>query len=390
MIEGREMVSPDLMDVVEECGAPPFGDAQNLQEQQLQRTSLQVELDQLAAILAAEHTYRVPHIPCTAMTSDPSRLPYGEWRKKICQWSFKVIDHFRFDREVVSAALNIFDRYLAAAPRSLDTNSCPCPACQRSVDSRTFQLTAMTSLYLAMKMASDCSSPLCHSTTRKLRLASFVELSRGQFCADDICRMEESILAKLKWKIHPPTPMSLVIYLLNLMPLRSAIPWPATKRYDLVLHVLHECSRYLTELSVCLGDRCSIYSSSQVAYAAILVSMEFLTYEALPQQVRDAFNKAVVSMSMASGGTALAPNHHSIIILQECLRQSFWPEMLLEDCKNSDTIGEHPIRMARGYGLLDASFSAPHHHHHYSTSPQTQQQGKVSTAWQGSPVSVLR
>ena len=376
------------MDVVEQCDAPPLFVDTQFHEQQLQRAGLQ--LDQLSTILAREHTYRVPHIPCTAMVEDPTRLPYGEWRKKICQWSFKVIDHFRFDREVVSSALNMFDRYLAAAPRSRDMDSCPCPACQRSVDSKTFQLTAMTCLYLAMKMASDCGTALCPSPTRKLRLASFVELSRGQFCEEDVCRMEQSILQELKWKVHPPTPMSLVIYLLNLMPSRSSIPWSAKKRYDLVLHVLHELARYLTELSVCLGDHCSIYSSSQVAYAAILVSMDLLTYEALPQQVRDAFNKAVVSMSMASGGTALAPNHHSILYLQDVLRRSFWPEMLLEDSNNSDM--GHPIRMARGFGLLDASFlsaTSPSQRSHHSAPPDLSAK-EISTSWQGSPISVLR
>jgi hypothetical protein len=343
------------------------------------RANAELVEDQLMVLLDRETAYTVPHTPCRASIVDPDRLPYDEWRRKICQWSFKVIDHFRLDREVVSCAMNIFDRYLARMPKSFDMETCDCPACQRSVDSRTFQLTAMTSLYLAMKLNSDNGDN--ESSCRKLRLISFVELSRGQFCADDICEMETTILKELRWQVHPTTPMTCVSYLLRLMPPATSIPWPARKSYDLVLHVLHELARYLTELSVCLGSTCSAHTPSQIAYASIMVSMDLLTYPALPLQVRRYFNEAVVSLSSRSGGTILTPHDEIILYLQEKLRQSFWPEMLMDDRESSET--GHPISMARDFGLLDISSLS-------STPYYAPNRTSVKENWEGSPICVSR
>ena len=365
-----DMVSPVCCEAIQHPASIPA------------KADSQLVEDQLMALLLAEETYQVPHVPCTTSSVDPDRIPYAEWRRKICQWSFKVIDHFRLDREVVSCAMNIFDRFLANIPKTFDVCVCPCPSCQRSVDSRTFQLTAMTSLYLAMKLNSDNGSDDCSSPSRRLRLFSFVELSRGQFCAEDISEMEKTILKELRWKVHPPTPMTFISYLLRLMPPHSTMPIESRKTYDLVLHVLHELARYLTELSVCLGSACSVHSPSQVAYAAILVSMDLLTFSALPDYIRDAFNEAVVSLSSQSGGTILTPHDEPIRFLQDRLRQSFWPEMLMEDCEGADM--GHPISMARDFGLLDVSSIYASQYPH-STSPTS-----VKDGWEGSPICVSR
>jgi predicted metal-binding protein len=311
-------------------------------------------IDQFCTMLRLEESYRVPFVACQSSHGPAcGHHPFGEWRRKITQWSFKVIDHFKIDREVVSTAMNILDRYLAVGTANhYGGDICPCPACQNTVDSRTFQLAAMTTLYLAMK-ASDSVDD--HSTScRKLRLDSFVELSRGQFCAEDILAMERAVLQELQWKVYPPTPMAAVSYLLRLMPSHTELPCYVRKNYDLVLHVLHELSRYLTELSVCLGSVCVVNTPSQVAYAAILLSMELLTPSALPMQVRNAFNEAVVTTSTLSGGTILTPNDETIRSLQGRLRHSFWPQMLMDDCEHAE-VG-HPISMAKDFGLLDMSF----------------------------------
>jgi lipoyl(octanoyl) transferase len=58
------------------------------------------------------------------------------WREKICEWSYQVIDHFDFSREVVSVSIHYLDRFLATTP----------------VNKKLFQLVAMTALYLAVKI----------------------------------------------------------------------------------------------------------------------------------------------------------------------------------------------------------------------------------------------
>lgn len=329
--------------------------------------------EQLLAVLVQERTYGIPMELCrfdvaAAANDESGRLcdpPYQEWRTKICQWSFKVIDHFGMDREVVSVAINLLDRFLLKCDKLSNNEEatslfCSCACCGgQGVDSRTFQLAAMTSLFVAFKVHSgsrggsddkwsggEAVTPFVLPTLRrrKLNLTSFIELSRGQFCATDILDMEKLVLSTLEWKVHPPTPMTIVSLLLKLLPRPSIRP----NSYDLVLHVLQELSRYLTELSVCLAT--TAYSSaSHVAYASILVGMDMLTYPALPLSVRDEFNENVVRLSNESvGGTILTPHDEPIRQLQEMMNQAFWPELLLEDVNEK----EHPLLMAREHGLL--------------------------------------
>jgi hypothetical protein len=355
--------------------------------------------EQLLGLLGTEKCYTVEHVPCKAVfLPEDDNVPLEEWRRKICQWSFRVIDHFRLDREVVTLGMNIFDRFLVAHPSSCEENSrsclCSCPSCKRSVDSRTYQLAAMTSLYLAVKLHSAGTDEE-FNRRRRFKLCSFVELSRGQFDSKDICAMERTILSTLNWKVNSPTPMTFVTYFLNiLMPEREAMPPHARNNYDLVLHVLRELSRYLTELAVCLGSECTSERQSHVGFAAIMVSMDLLTYQALSASVRDAFTHAVVS---TSGWTAkeldVCEN------LRSQLQQALWPEMLLDESEQADA--GHPISLARDYGLLDidqiyrvnCSIQQQQQLNPNRVGRQLKTQNKKTmqpSSWQASPTSVDR
>lgn len=48
--------------------------------------------DQLHAMLETEHSYTFKPILCLSRKRPPE---LGEWRRKICQWEFRVVDHFR-------------------------------------------------------------------------------------------------------------------------------------------------------------------------------------------------------------------------------------------------------------------------------------------------------
>lgn len=90
------------------------------------------------------------------------------WREKICEWSYQVIDHFDFSREVVTVSISYLDRYLAT----------------RSVTKKMFQLAAMTSLFIAIKLYEP----------GRLSIPSMIELSRGYFMVEQMAAMELSIL----------------------------------------------------------------------------------------------------------------------------------------------------------------------------------------------------
>ena len=94
-----------------------------------------------------------------------------DWRSKICEWSYQVIDHYDYDREIVAVSLHYLDRYL----------------CKRTVDKRTFQLAAMTTLNLATKLYSPRHQQFSVHMLRGL--------CQGKFDEEHIAAMEQSILA---------------------------------------------------------------------------------------------------------------------------------------------------------------------------------------------------
>ena len=51
--------------------------------------------DQLLVLLETEPVYTVTHVPCQFVGHRRRPLELEEWRRKICQWSFRVVDHLR-------------------------------------------------------------------------------------------------------------------------------------------------------------------------------------------------------------------------------------------------------------------------------------------------------
>ena len=196
-------------------------------------------------------------------SGDDDRLS-AAWREKIVEWAFAAADHFDFDRETAGVALSFLDRYLAV----------------RAVDRRSFQLAAMTALYLAAKLAQPSDA--------KLGLASLVELSREAFVADDVVKMEVELLACLGWRVHPPTPAA---FLADLLPLAADLLPPADR------FRAAELALFLTELTAC--DYWFVtHAASSVALAAVLHALEVLHEFHAPRR-RAAFLRSVVGAGLA-------------------------------------------------------------------------------------------
>jgi hypothetical protein len=138
------------------------------------------------------------------------------WRVKICEWCYHLVDHFDFNREVVSVAMNFLDMYLA----------------KRTVTRRIFQLAAMTAIYLAIKLFEP----------KTLSLSSLAELSRGCFVAKHIVAMEDTMLQALSWYVHPPTPYAFC---------REMMHFVSADLSPRIQHDVSELARFFTELSVC-------------------------------------------------------------------------------------------------------------------------------------------
>lgn len=223
-------------------------------------------VDHLRALLQMEsQTYG----PCTdylalfeASPISSSERVSDSWRRKLCEWCYEVVDHFEFDREAVYFALNYVDRTVATrAQTSEDPPS-----------KRKFQLLAVTALFIALKLHGSTDN--CGGPRRKLKVDSFVQLSRGFFSVEDIKGAERDMLTTLQWSVHPPTTVRFAQFFLRLLPGWSAEPY--TRSHQLVVSSIFDVARYLAELAVCSSE-CSVGSkSSVIAYVCVLLALDVM------------------------------------------------------------------------------------------------------------------
>lgn len=177
------------------------------------------------------------------------------WREKITHWSYNVVDHFDLSREVVAISLDLFDRFLATRGNKCNGNLA--------------LLTSLTTLHLAIKL----------HDTKKIRISTLANLSRGQFGPSHIEEMEWVVLSALKWRVHPPTSYSFIFHLLLFLP-QEANPSVRTELFEL--------SRYLAELATCDSFMVSAKKST-IAFAAILNVMDDISYVHLSAGIREKF-----------------------------------------------------------------------------------------------------
>lgn len=245
-------------------------------------------MDQLRVMLRRESD---AYLPCddylykTALSSSASSndAVCEAWRRKLCEWCYSVVDHFNFDREVVSYAISFLDRTVAAKSKSEGVCSLP---------QRQFQLLAVSSLYLAIKIHAEVDAD---TPRRKLRIGAYVELSRGYFSEAVIEATELDILTTLNYRVNPPTSLSFVALMLRLCPKwtnETSIP---ASSYSRVMGALFDVARYLTELSICLSSFTFNSKTSVTAYASIIYAMDHLSHSSLslPPHVRSLFLNAL-------------------------------------------------------------------------------------------------
>uniref|UniRef100_A0A7S1UQF9 Cyclin-like domain-containing protein n=1 Tax=Grammatophora oceanica TaxID=210454 RepID=A0A7S1UQF9_9STRA len=111
-----------------------------------------------------------------------------ECRRKMVAWYYQVVDFCHFDRETVEICVNFLERFLSSDAVSDD------------ITRNDFQLIAMTSLYVAIKI----HEPIAVDPK------TIAGLSGGQFTVEDIEACERRLLPGLSWRMNPPTTMSFV------------------------------------------------------------------------------------------------------------------------------------------------------------------------------------
>jgi Cyclin, N-terminal domain len=142
-------------------------------------------------------------------------------REQIVEWSFRVVDYFRIDREVVSVSVSFLDRFLAM---------CRC-------DRTSFKLAATTTLHLAVKLLYPC---------KLADLGILSDLSRGEFDMNDVCQMERTILKVLSWNLHPPTSVAISSIFLDCFFASNVVNVTSADLED-----IYDVSSFFCELAVC-------------------------------------------------------------------------------------------------------------------------------------------
>ncbi|VEU40534.1 unnamed protein product [Pseudo-nitzschia multistriata] len=137
-------------------------------------------------------------------------------REKMCEWSYRVCDHFQTGREIVAVSFSLLDRFV---------DKC---SCERSA----FKLAAMTTLYMANKI---------YGGPQAISIGALAELSRGEFEPSHISEMEVIILKTLEWRLHPPTVQCFIDAFFHYLSLPSHGAWSVA---------IYERATFFAELAV--------------------------------------------------------------------------------------------------------------------------------------------
>ena len=93
--------------------------------------------DQLFVMIQREYKYNLPHTVNNLEVLGSVMQQHHKWRRQICEWCYNVVDHSKLDWEVVSLAMDYFDRHIMVTVLHTAKSG---PMC-----SKDYQLVAMTS-----------------------------------------------------------------------------------------------------------------------------------------------------------------------------------------------------------------------------------------------------
>jgi len=285
-----------------------------------------------------------------------------DYRFKILVWVINVVDHLRFDREVAIITMDCLDRFLLLHTSQENI----------IIRTQTYQLVAMSCLYLAMKLRLDKDNSNDVEGIKPKRIVSlqkYSELSSGHFSPEDIASMELSISSTLKGKVRPVSSMCFVDHFLRLM--RSVMKQDKYLsgistfqsesdmylRMTLGREVLHKLAIYFAELAILMPenspyfnlDDCqqengfSLYresfTQSIIAYVSILLSMEAISDSILPPNIREKFLRECLQLGRTTTSTTneqndmnltLNPDRKDVNELKARIKGRFRPHIFLK------------------------------------------------------------
>ena len=191
---------------------------------------------------------------------------------------YEFIDHYNFDREVVGIAISYFDRYISSQK-----------CCEGVHNKEKYQIIAVTSLFLAIKLHSMSEDCLVQNRTFAL-----ARLLYGHVDPEQIYKMEMDILQVLDWRLNPPTLHQFALNFSQLHPLGESCSNSSS--------YLYEATRYQVELAIFIPALLSKFASSVIVYAALKNTEEKIASEnphILTEDMKQAFEALMKDPSIA-------------------------------------------------------------------------------------------
>ena len=173
-----------------------------------------------------------------------------EDRRKLCTWSFVIVELFRLDKEVACIAITYLDRFMATTTSSRRAKK----ALLSHVD--YYQLVMVTCLFIALK---------CRAGLRVGADVFADTVCNGLYTMDEIASMEIEILHALNWKLNGPSSHEFVDAMVGLLPTTTVFT-------DLWSKLVIKAKKYLEAAS--LDYDMALQPSSFLASAALLTSLQ--------------------------------------------------------------------------------------------------------------------
>jgi hypothetical protein len=162
----------------------------------------------------------------------------------MAKWCNEISDFCNYKRETVAIAMNCLDRFMSTRSGH-----------EILLDRNLYQLAAMTALYSSVKIhEQEAMDPNLVST-----------LSRGVHSAQAVEAMESKMLNAIQWRVNPPTAMSFVRSMIDLVPENFMLSFEKETILDI--------AKFQIEMIVTEYDFCS-FNASSIAFACALNALE--------------------------------------------------------------------------------------------------------------------
>ena len=132
-------------------------------------------------------------------------------RQQLADWCFAIVDACNFQRETVSIAMRLFDRFLSIPSRA---------SMLALHDKSELQLLLVGALYIAIKINERVAFPS----------EFFSSISRGGYSVQEIEETEKVILVGLSWRVNGPTTLQMAMHIMSLMNVEKLLKKEAKDR----------------------------------------------------------------------------------------------------------------------------------------------------------------